>query len=243
MKRYFTHILLILFNTSCFSQSPEEINLEKWIKKENITFNSPICPEGFEHFQNCKEINAYRKISGDTIIIYSRGGSIAEDIETLNESIKDQRFNIFRYPLNKQSNGTIVVQEMRKWTFLSRNDTLYLFDEFDEIKSAEFIKIMSAFYKGKISEAEYKKQTEENEKKDLGFIPQFKMIYFKGIFDDTNVYQFDENQNFKEEKVTLLKTWENKGVCYFKIDLETWTAGEYIISDDFKFINTEICEE
>lgn len=243
MKRLVTLILLSLSNTYCFSQSIDEAILEKWIEKNNIAFNSPTCPEGFEYFQDCKEINAYRKINGDTIIIYSRGRSIAENIETLNKSIKDKQFNIYRYPITKQSNGTILVQEMRKWTFLSRNDTLFLFDDFDERKSKEFIKIMSTFYKGKISEAEYKKQTKENEKKDFGFVPQFKMVFFKGIFNDSNLYQFDKNQNFKKEKVTLIKMWKKKGVKYFKINLDTWTAGKYIISEDFNFINTEICEE
>src|SRR5690606_19959641 len=186
---------------------------------------------------------AYRKIIGDTIIIYSRGGSIAEDIESLNESIKDKRFNIYRYPKKTQNNGTIIIQEMRKWTFLARNDTLYLLDEYDERKSEEHIKIMDSFLKGKITESEFRKKVDKNELKDFGFKPKFKVIYFKGIFDKSNSYTFKVNQNFRKENVTLLKSWKEKDKTYYKINLETWTAGKYVISEDFEFINTEICTE
>lgn len=243
MKRHIIILILTFSSTFSFAQNKEVKKLDKWIEKNNIVFNSPTCPEGFEHFQNCNEIHAYRKVIGDTIIVYSRGGSIAEDIKSLTESIKDERFNIYRYPKKSQNNGTIVVQKMRKWTFLSRNDTLYLLDEYDERKSSEHIKIMDAFFKGKISESEFEKKVQENENKDFGYKPKFKMIYYKGIFEDSNDYTFDENQNFRKEKVTLLTSWKDKDLTYYKINLKTWTAGKYVISEKFEFINTEICKE
>jgi len=243
MKRHIIILILIISSNLSFAQNNEVKKLKKWIEKNNIVFNSPTCPEGFEYFLNCNEIHAYRKAIGDTIIIYSRGGSIAEDIESLNESIQEDRFNIYRYPSEVQNNGTIIVQEMRKWIFLARNDTLFLLDEYDERKSEEHIKIMDAFFKGKITESEFKKQVDENESKDYGFKPKFKMIYFKGIFDKSNNYSFNANQNFREENVTLLKTWKAKDKTFYSINLKTWTAGKYVISEGFEFINTEICKE
>lgn len=243
MKKHIAILILTFSSTISFAQNSELERLEKWILKTNTIFNSPKCPDGFEHFQNCNEIQAYRKIIGDTLILYSRGGSIAEDIETLNESIKDERFNIYRYPLSTQENGTIIIQEMRKWIFLSRNDTLYLFDEYDERKSEEYLKIMDTFFKGKISESEYQRKAKENEQKNYGFIPKFKAIYFKGIFAESTEYTFNKKQNFREEKVQLWKTWKNNDKNYYKINLTTWTAGEFVISEDLEFINTEICKE
>ena len=243
MKRQIVLIIFVFYCFFSFCQRAEEKKLNKWIAKNNIIFNSPNCPSGFEHFINCNTIHAYRRIIGDTIIIYSRGGSIAEDISALTQSIKVKRFNVFRYPSYSQNNGTIVVQEMRKWTFLLRNDTLYLLDDYDEKKSEEAIKIMDAFFKGKINESEFKKQIEDNEGKDYGFKPMFKMIFFKGIFDNTSRCQFDKNLNFRKETVSLVKSWKKNGKQFFEINLDTWTAGIYIISEDFDFINTEICYE
>ncbi len=243
MKRHIIILILTISSIFSFAQNKEVKKLEKWIDKNNIVFNSPACPEGFEYFQNCNEIHAYRKVIGDTIIIFSRGGSIAEDIESLTESIQDERFNIYRYPKKVQKNGTIIIQEMRKWTFLARNDTLYLLDEYDERKSEEQIKIMNAFFKGKITESEFKIQVDENESKDFGFKPKFKMIFFKGIFDKSDDYSFNVNQNFREENVTLLTSWKENDRTFYKINLKTWTAGKYIITEDFEFINTEICKE
>ena len=243
MKKHVIILILTISSTFSFAQDMRLKNLEKWIEKNNIVFNSPTCPEGFEYFQNCNEIHAYRKIIGDTIIVYSRGGSIAEDIEALNKSIQEERFNIYSYPKEIQNNGTIIIQKMRKWTFLSRNDTLYLLDNYDKRKRIENSKILSAFLTGEISETEFNKQTKDNESKDFGFVPKFKMIYFKGIFDKKNNYKFNVNQNFREEDVTLLKSWNENDKTYYKINLKTWTAGKFVISEDFEFINTEICKE
>lgn len=243
MKTHIIILALAFYSTFSFSQNSERKKLKEWIEKNNIVFNSPTCPNGFEHFLNCNDIHAYRKIIGDTIIIYSQGGSIAENIETLNESIKNSRFNVYRYPSYTQDNGTIVVHEMRKWIFLSKNDSLYLLDQYDDKKSNETSKILDTFLNGKISESEFNKQIKEIENTDFGYIPKFKLIYFKGIFKDSNEYRFDKKQNFREESVTLLNTWKINNMRYYKINLKTWTAGTYIVSEDLSFINTEICEK
>ncbi|WP_157471446.1 hypothetical protein [Marinifilum fragile] len=243
MKKLIIYTFLVICSTFSFGQSSEKVKLQEWIKTNNIVFNSPSSPEGFEHFINCNDMHAYRKTIGDTIIIYSRGSSVAENIKTLKKTIKKENFNVLCYPTRTQNNGTIIIQYMRKWTFLKKNEALYLLDDYDKRKDDEFGKILTAWIDKKITDSEFQKQVKENENKDFGFVPQFKMIYFKGIFDNSNVYKFKKNQNFKEEKVTLLRTWNHRNKKYYKINLKTWTAGKYVISEDFEFINTEICEE
>lgn len=243
MEKYMIVFILIFYNINSFSQPNKERKLESWIKENNIVFNSPISPEGFDHFLKCNNVHAYRKNIGDTIIIYSRGDAIAENVETLSKSIKKTEFNVFRYPSYTQNNGTIVVQELRKWTFLFRKDTLYLLDEYDDEKTTELIKTMLASNKGKMPKPDFTKEPKEIKSKDLGFRPQFKMIYYKGIFKKNNEYVFNKNQNFREEKVNLIRSWKQNEKQYFEINLVTNTAGRYVLSDDLTFINTEDCKK
>jgi hypothetical protein len=234
---------LTFYSCLSFSQNEQEKALQKWIAQNHIVFNSPTCLDEFEHFVNCNEKQAYRKIIGDTIITYSRGNRIAENIDKLNESIKDKEFNVMRYPAYTQKNGTIVMQEMRKWVFICNQDTLYLLDERDDRKAEESNKLLEAMLSGKISGEEYYKKQQIIENTDFNYKPKFKMIYFKGIFNNSNEFLFSSNQNFRKESVLLLDTWMTNNKKYYKIRLETWTAGTYVISEDFDFINTEICEK
>ncbi|TNJ40922.1 hypothetical protein KFZ70_15040 [Tamlana fucoidanivorans] len=239
------HILTLIFLKVSFAslaqkQTPE---LDNWIKTNNIEFNNPNAPNGFEHFLNCDKIHAYRKTIGDTIIIYSRGSSIAENIEQLKKSIKKREFNVYRYPAYKQSNGTIVMQNLRKWTFLRRNDSLYLLDTNNDKKIKSHTQISMDFMTKKINKEEFLKKVAENDKKDFGFQPKFKLIYWNGIFDQTNQHTFNKKENFRQEKVQLIKQWVKNDQIFYKIKLETNTAGDYTFSEDFSFINTEICEK
>ena len=243
MKRLTIILILTLYSFLSFSQIANEIALENWIEQHHIVFNSPTCPSGFEHFVNCNEKQAYRKIIGDTIITYSRGNRIAENVDKLNESVKDKEFNVLRYPAYTQKNGTIVIQEMRKWIFICKKDTLYLLDERDDKKEEELNILLETMLSGKISGEEYFKKLQVIENTDFNFKPKFKMIFFKEIFKNSNEYAFLPNQNFRNESVTLLDTWTINNKKYYKIRLKTWTAGTYIISEDYDFINTEICEE
>jgi hypothetical protein len=225
-----------------YAQNGDKKEIKKWIKDNNIEFGSPTTPIGFTRFLDCGDLITYKKVLNDTIIIYSRGGAIAENIDKLNKSIKDKDWNILRYPIYSQDNGTIVIQEMRRWIFLTKSDTLYLLDEYDEFKASEHIKIMKRFMNKEISDEEFAAMAKENNDKDYGFTPKFKVIYFAGIFNKTDTYDFSEQLNFREESVSLIDTWKRNDKIYYQIDLKTHTAGKYVISDDFEFINTEFCE-
>jgi hypothetical protein len=242
MKKTHLTIIIFIISFSCLAQE-EVIELDNWIKAKNITFNNPTAPNGFNHFLTCNKVHAYRKNIGDTLIIYSRGGSIAENIEKLEKSIKEPEFNIYRYPTYKQKNGTIVIQNLRKWIFVQRKDSLYLLDTSNDKQIESHIQISRDFMQKKISKEEFLKQTEENNKNDFGFQPKLKLIYWNGIFDKSNEYTFTEKENFRKEKVSLIKKWTENGKNFYKINLETNTAGKYIFSEDFLFLNTEMCEK
>ncbi|MFC0878927.1 hypothetical protein ACE01N_20200 [Saccharicrinis sp. FJH2] len=242
--KYLFIISILTFSFNLVHLHPEnQQELKWWIKNHHITFGIPQTPDGFERFLDCGDVIAFRKKVNDTLIVYSRGSSIAENVAELNKSIQKSNWNILRYPIYTQKNGTIVVQNMRKWTFLIKPDTLYLLDTYDEKKADKHMKIMEKFFQKEITEKEFKKLVNENEAKDYGFIPKFKAIYFKGIFDKKNTYKFSKKENFRKETVTLKNSWTENGTKYYEINLKTNTAGNYILSEDFNFINTENCNE
>lgn len=241
MKKSIVFITLVISINICSAQSNSYAELKNWIKNNQIVFNSPETPTGYSRFLDCNGKIAYRKDIGDTIIIYSRGGSIAEDIETLNESIKKPEFNIYRYPKAKQNNGTIMIQEMRKWVFRVNQDTLFLLDEHDDKKNAIHCKLTEKLMLGDITEIEFEIQTKENYESDYGFKPFFKVVFYKDIFKKSNVVKLDKINNAREEVVSLMRNWDENGKQFFEINLETHSVGKFIISEDFEFINTEKC--
>lgn len=241
MKILIVISILFLSTININAQEKSDKELKKWMKENNIVFNSPFTPDGFTRFLDCDNVFAFKKEIGDTLIIYSRGGSIAENIDELNESVKDPIWNSLRYPKYSQNNGTIVIQIMRKRVFLINKDTLYLLDVYDDLKAAEHLKLTKKLIEKNITISEFEKLALENSTKDYGFVPKFKAIYFTGIFNKSEHYQFSKDKNFREESVYLINAWNDDEKEYFEINLETNTAGKFIISEDFDFINTEKC--
>src|SRR5690606_28097118 len=145
----------------------------------------------------------YRKDNGDTIILYTWGGSIAEDLKTFKKSTNQVGFNIYRYPVKVQNNGTVVVNRMAKQTYVWRSDTLYLLDEYNKSAADAHSKLTNAHWAKEISTEEYKKKLKEFDESKFPYEPQFKIIYFKGIFEKGKSYQFVETENFRSETVEL----------------------------------------
>ncbi|MDR2271906.1 MAG: hypothetical protein LBF27_13460 [Sphingobacterium sp.] len=222
-------------------QNDLEKETAAWLAANKISFDNPQCPEGFEYFQNCPEKHAYRMIKGDTIIIYSSGGGMQYNLRRLKEAFAQKDFNIFEYPIYNQGDGNVYVQFMRKRTFLLRNDSLYLYDDYDKKKEAAIMKYLNSNPREKFSDAEIQTELKKIEAQDYGYTPQFKLIYFKGIFNNGSTYQFSKSQNFREESVSLKSEWTDGHKRYYKINLKTYTAGTFIIADDFSFINTDKC--
>lgn len=223
-------------------QNDLERETATWLAANNITFDNPRCPEGFEYFQNCPEKHAYRMIKGDTITIYSSGGGMQYNLRRLKEAFSKKDFNVFEYPLYNQGDGNVYVQFMRKRTFLLCNDSLYLYDDYDEKKEVAMMKYLNSNPREKSSDEQIQAELKKITAQDYGHIPQFKLIYFKGIFNNGVNYQFSKSQNFREESVSLKSEWTEGYKKYYKIDLKTYTAGTYIIADDFSFINTDKCD-
>lgn len=237
-------IILILYFSfyNCLAQKNNVRELNTWIKENNVKFGSPTTPKGYIRFLDCGEIIAFKKKIGDTLVIYSRSHTIAEDIKKLSKSILDKDWNVLRYPKKIQKNQTILIQNMRKHTFLIKSDTIYLLDEYDKKKSDTYLKILKRYFDNKITKEKFKRLAQENETKDYGYTPKFKIIYFKGIFYKSNTYSFSKKENFRKEYVSLINSWIENEIKYFEINLNTHTAGKYVISEDFIFINTETCK-
>src|SRR5690606_35995428 len=135
--------------------------MEEWMIKSGIELNNPKVPEGFKSQLDCKNRPMYRKDNGDTIILYTWGGSIAEDLKTFKKSTNQVGFNIYRYPVKVQNNGTVVVNRMAKQTYVWRSDTLYLLDEYNKSAADAHSKLTNAHWAKEISTEEYKKKLKE----------------------------------------------------------------------------------
>jgi len=200
---------------------------EKWIDKKEIELNNPITPEGFERQTDCKGRPMYRRESSDTIELFTWGGSIAEDLKTFKKSTKDKDFNVYRYPSEIQKNGTVIVHRISKRTFIWKNDTLYLLDDYNQAAAKAQLNLMEDHFAKKISTEEYRKKLEEFDESKYPFTPKFKIIYFKGIFDQDNRYDFSEEENFRKESVSLIAKWSENETTYFEINLDTHTNGRH----------------
>src|SRR5690606_33221603 len=115
-------ILFFLPLNFLFGQTKDREKMEEWMIKSGIELNNPKVPEGFKSQLDCKNRPMYRKDNGDTIILYTWGGSIAEDLKTFKKSTNQVGFNIYRYPVKVQNNGTVVVNRMAKQTYVWRSD-------------------------------------------------------------------------------------------------------------------------
>jgi hypothetical protein len=243
MKRQLIFLTIILQATITFGQSKEQKKTEKWLVKKDIQLNNPETPEGFERQSDCKGRPIYRKESADTIVLMTWGGSIAEDLKTFKKSTKEEGFNVLRYPSEVQKNGTVIVNRMTEYTFIWRNDTLYLLDDYNESASKAHLKLMEDHFAMKISTEEYQRQLEEFDASKYPFTPKFKIVYFKGIFKDSDNYEFSETENFRKESVSLVDKWTENGQTYFEINLDTHTNGRHRFSEDMEHLERNNCRK
>ena len=243
MKRQLLFLTIILQGTIAFGQSKEQKKTEKWINKKDIRLNNPTTPDGFERQADCKGRPIYRKESNDTITLMTWGGSIAEDLKTFKKSTQEEGFNVFRYPSEVQKNGTVIVNRLTKYTFIWRNDTLYLLDDYNEAASKAQLKLMEDHFAKKISSEEYRRKLEEFDKSKYPYTPKFKIIYFKGIFNDNVRYEFSEKENFRMESVSLVDRWTENGTTFFEINLDTHTKGRHGFSEDMKHLERNNCRK
>ena len=243
MKRVTIIFIFILQSTISFAQTEELKQTEKWIVKNDIELNSPLTPIGFERKTDCKEQPIYRKNISDTIVLYTWGGSIAEDLDKFKLTTQEEGFNIYRYPTKIQKNGTVIVNRMSQHEFIWRNDTLYLLDDYNEAASKARLKLMKDRFADKISKDQYEKELKEFDESKYPFTPKFKIIYFTGIFDNSIYYVFAEKENFRQEKVELIDKWMENGKMYYEINLDTYTNGRYRFTDDLTEIERNNCRK
>ena len=199
-------------------------------------------PLGFDKFFDCESRPAYIKHSGDTILLYSWNGSIAKTLKEFKKVSKQKDFNVLTYPSEVQSNGTVITNSIALRIFLWRSDTLYLFDDYNLELSRAQMAIMFDYFDNKITEKEYKTQMKKIDISKYPFAPSFKAIYFTGIFDNGETFQFDSIQNFRKESVRLVKRWNKNGTNYFEINLNTHTNGRHRFSADLKHLERTNCK-
>lgn len=243
MKRQLIFLTIILQATITLGQSKEQKKTEKWLNKKEIQLNNPETPEGFERQTDCKGRPIYRKESADTITLMTWGGSIAEDLKTFKKTTQESGFNIYRFPSEVQKNGTVIVHRMSESTFIWRNDTLYLLDTYNEAAAKAHLKIMEDHFAKKISTEEYRRQLESFDDSKYPFTPKFKIIYYKGIFNDSDRYEFSEKENFRMESVSLVEMWTESGTTYLEINLDTHTNGRHRFSEDMKHLERNNCRK
>lgn len=232
---------LLALSTVLVGQEPPKLKIDKWIDQKGITMNSPIAPAGFTSFLDCQMRPAYRRVSGDTITLYTWGGSIAEDLETFKKSVASPDFNVFRYPTKTQTIETVVVVRMGRRDFIWRHDTLYVLDSYNKERATRSLKLMEDHWAKTLTDEEYEKQMKELEGQNFGFVPQYKAIYFTGIFDKMRSYTFGPTENFRGETVHWTGASFSEGKKIFEINLDTHTDGRYRFSEDMMMLETANC--
>lgn len=242
MKTYLS-ILLFLTNYLLFAQTRDQLKTEKWLLKNKIPLMETNPPIGFNKFIDCQSRPAYIKHSGDSIFLYSWGGSIAETLKEFKKTAKQKDLSVFIYPSEVQSNGTVITNTLSLSLFLWRNDTLYLYDDYNSQLSRAKMEIMFMYYDKKISKKESGTLLKEIDISKYPFTPSFKTIYFTGIFASGESFQFDSIQNFKKESVRLVNRWNERDKVIFEIDLKTDTNGRYRFSADLENIERTNCKK
>lgn len=210
--------------------------------KKGINLTNPNTPKDFDKFIDCKSRPSYIRHSGDTIFLYSWNGSSAQTLKEFKKTTKDNGFNTYNYPSLVQGNGTVIVNKLSLRIFIWRNDTLYMFDDYNSDLAAAEMTIMFEYFDKKISKKEYETKMKNLDRSKYPFTPKFKTIFFKGIFDNDNIYIFSHDQNFKEESVEFIKKYEENNVNYIEINLKTYTDGRFRFSDDLKHIERNNCK-
>lgn len=241
-NRAIVTILLVLIVMHGSSQSNSDLEMMKWIEENRIMFNHPSPPDGFVIQFDCENRAMYRRDVGDTIFLYSWGGSYTIDLEELKVLSAKPAFNVYYIPIKVQSNGTLIMHMMHLSVFLSRNDTLYLYDSFNELKEKAKMQVIELHWGNLITEEEMNRRIDEIENEKDDFIPGFKAIYFEGIFDSDVSYTFNMRENFKSEQVHLLSRYKVNNKVFFEINLITWTNGKMRFSEDFEVLETTLCD-
>ena len=73
--------------------------------------------------------------------------------------------------------------------------------------------------------------------------PRYKVIYYAGLFEDSNMVQLPIELNFRQEQITLIKKWEESNTTFLEIDIETNTYLRFVFSEDLKRLEFNSCNE
>lgn len=222
MNKWIFFFLIMVVCQNLSSQTRDYMQTKEWLDQHNIELNQPKGIEGFDHFVDCDSNHSFRKIVGDTIILYSKGGSAPKSLSEFKELILHQSYNVTRYPSLIQKNGTILMTNLDKLVFIWRNDTLYLWDDTNYEKQEDFMVLQKRYSTQEINFTEFKTRVEDLEHKEYNnYSPRFKVIYFKGIFINNVTYTFSQELNFKKETVKLINAGEVIDQQIYVIKLES----------------------
>jgi len=237
-------VLTLIFTLSLsllYGQTNEQLKTEKWLFKNNIQLMEIDNPKEFDKFYDCESRPAFIKHTGDTILLYSWNGSVAQTLDEFKKTVKQKDVDPYYYPSEVQSNGTVVVNNLNLSVFLWRNDTLYLFDDYNADLGEAQMDIM--FKLEPFNEKVYEAEINKIDLSKYPFTPSFKTIYFKDIFKSSETYAFTMDQNFKLESVRLIGVFVENNIEYTEIKLNTRNdGGTFRFSSDLKQIERTNCK-
>lgn len=223
------------------SQTEDYIVMKNWINQHNVKFNSPETPKGYTKYWDCDSCIAFKRVNGDTIIFLTSRSYGAVSFSEFCEEFKLENYNKSFYPKWYQSNATIIIAHFEEKVFIFRNDSLYLRDENKDYMVEHLIKNMELKMSGKIDSLTFEKNMAEAKRiETIKHPPKFKLIFYKGIFDEKSKVTFSKNENFRKETVELIKKWDLNGKTCYRILLHTNTAGDYVFTSDMTFLDMEV---
>lgn len=255
IKKNILTLMLLIMSSFGFSQKfiEDKLKIQHVLDSLNISLNKPVPPEGFTLFYNCDSFPFMKKINGDTISIYTKGGSIP-----LYYASKYESDNFLYYLSHPDTSGVsylsgfyydgrIIHQYLSLEQFVFANDSLFSirFNDDEYTKIAMNSVFEQAF--GGLDSLKATKKINQARKKYKGFWEK-NLVFTKSMFTVSNEVKINSLHDNYPSVVKLLKKWEENEIEIFHIALITYTSSgesvsEYIFDEKMNFIEWENCEK
>lgn len=263
--------------SSVHAQSADYFQTTNWLLSNHIFINDPTPPAGFEKIRDCDSNIIYKKIAGDTITFYSLATIMFTSFEDMVKLQKRPYFNATVYPQKIEDDGSVLLARLSAKMFLLRHDSVFLLDNtvskiasifqmLDNLENlfAKNIDSLSTDVFGFTGSAAFRAQDaidldNLNRARSMNtgiHPPYFKLIYHNNMFQRSNSIilkrrpiVFEGKKAAIEEKVDLIKTWDQKEKKVYLIRFnQDPKLGNFSDVNDFTFItdgtflNLENCQ-
>lgn len=213
--------------------------------------NRPTVPEGFNVYYDCDSVVFMKRIIGDTIEIYQKGGytplyySSTSKFDSFEHYIENYDPTDFTYLSKFYKDGRIILENPTHHILIVKNDSLfnYYADDFQYIDQAIDLDLKVMYDEITPHEANKKKQ---ELRAQYSPVEKLDFIFHKDLFRHSKKVKLDSSMNDAYSYVTLKAQWVYEEKQCYSILLSDSTAenirkSAYVFNEDFEFIEDENC--